>query len=282
MSSPERLAWYNMNYRCSNPKTVGWHHYGGRGITVCQRWVKSFDNFLKDMGPRPSPEHSIDRYPDKDGHYEPNNCRWATRAEQAANKNKRTPAKGSPRIKRLEFTHHDIVRAIRGAYAAGITNPTVEISLSSGTTLIVGGANGTLCTRLSRSEFTEGSANDRANAEKRDHTPCCWSQRRQHRNAPAAGCRQICPRPHRQDPIPGARCEVRQGRPSDPWRARFQNQRKRAALHQLRRGVDMDIKPKAGRRNYAKAPVQHLALGRVDPRRPGVPCRPADGRGRHP
>jgi hypothetical protein len=73
--------WGGMLYRCRNEHDP---NYGGRGIRVCERW-KSFENFLADMGERPSQRHSIDRYPDVNGGYEPGNCRWATDAEQAHN-----------------------------------------------------------------------------------------------------------------------------------------------------------------------------------------------------
>lgn len=74
--------------RCYYPKTNRYSSYGGKGITVCDRWRYSFSNFLADMGPRPSKNHSIDRYPNKNGNYELSNCRWATRIEQAANTNR--------------------------------------------------------------------------------------------------------------------------------------------------------------------------------------------------
>lgn len=82
--NPASGSWRSMIARCENPKTNGFAYYGGRGIRVCPRWRHSFLAFLADMGPRPSPEHSIDRI-DSDGDYEPSNCRWATPTEQAAN-----------------------------------------------------------------------------------------------------------------------------------------------------------------------------------------------------
>jgi len=74
-----------MRARCNNPRNVGYADYGGRGIRVCERW-DSFEAFLADMGPKPSPTHSIDRK-DSGGNYEPGNCRWATPSQQ--NKNRR-------------------------------------------------------------------------------------------------------------------------------------------------------------------------------------------------
>lgn len=70
--------------RCRNPKSAAYANYGGRGIRVCKRWY-DFPNFLADMGRRPAANLSLDRI-DNDGNYEPANCRWATRAQQQANK----------------------------------------------------------------------------------------------------------------------------------------------------------------------------------------------------
>ena len=75
--------------RCANPKVKCFERYGGRGIAVCDRWRSSFENFLADMGKRPSDKHSIDRYPDNDGNYETGNVRWATAYDQNNNKRKK-------------------------------------------------------------------------------------------------------------------------------------------------------------------------------------------------
>lgn len=87
--SPEYQSYIAMMHRCYNDKRFAWERYGGRGITVCDRWAlpspNGFLNFLEDMGERP-PNLTLDRV-DPDGDYEPSNCRWAARSTQCHNRN---------------------------------------------------------------------------------------------------------------------------------------------------------------------------------------------------
>lgn len=75
-----------MKSRCLNPNHSRYADWGEKGITICERWIGSFENFLADMGEVPSPYHTLDRWPNLNGNYEPSNCRWATRSEQQRNR----------------------------------------------------------------------------------------------------------------------------------------------------------------------------------------------------
>lgn len=86
--SPEYQSWKAMKARCLNPKSVRYNRYGGRGITICERWLgeNGFANFLEDMGRRERKDLTLDRI-NPDGNYEPSNCRWADKLTQTLNTN---------------------------------------------------------------------------------------------------------------------------------------------------------------------------------------------------
>ncbi len=106
-------CWASLKDRCLNPRSTGWKHYGARGISICERWMNSFENFLADMGESPV-GLTIERI-DPNGNYEPSNCRWATRKEQTRNtrRNRMVTLNGetlclSAWIERLGLNHHTV------------------------------------------------------------------------------------------------------------------------------------------------------------------------------
>lgn len=123
----EYRAWASMITRCTNRKLRCWPDYGGRGISVCERWRNSYEAFLKDVGRAPSSRHSIDRI-DNDGNYEPGNVRWATGREQALNT--RRSLSDADRLKIVEFhgqglSQHAIARV------TGISRPTIRKAIQT-------------------------------------------------------------------------------------------------------------------------------------------------------
>lgn len=115
-------AYVCMKQRCFNPNNPSYKHYGGRGISVCQSWRDDFDNFLADMGPRPSPRHSIDRI-DNDGNYEPGNCRWADKKTQRVN--------GRGRRRLITF-QGETLRKYEWAERAGMSQQAFDARLAHG------------------------------------------------------------------------------------------------------------------------------------------------------
>ncbi len=87
--TPEHRAWTRAKGRCYNPKNAKYPSYGGRGIRMCDEWRENFLAFYVHIGPRPSAKHSLDRWPNNNGHYEPGNVRWATAREQSLNQRPR-------------------------------------------------------------------------------------------------------------------------------------------------------------------------------------------------
>lgn len=109
--TPEYRIWSAMKKRCTDTKNIGYRIYGGRGIKVCESWMNSFPNFISDMGTRPSSGHSIERK-NVNGNYEPSNCCWATRAEQAKNYRRTEYYRFIDKLKALGFIsyYHRITR----------------------------------------------------------------------------------------------------------------------------------------------------------------------------
>lgn len=119
-TTSEYRAWVHIKQRCYNPEVKQFKNYGGRGIKVCDRWLESFYNFLTDMGAKPSDKHSLDRYPNNDGNYEPGNCRWATDEQQAHNKRNNV---------RIEFNGESMVLT-EWARFFGVTHSSLRLQLN--------------------------------------------------------------------------------------------------------------------------------------------------------
>lgn len=119
--SPLYSIWNSMKQRCCNPKTKAYASYGGRGITVCDRWNNDFSAFREDVGEPPTPQHSLDRIDNDDG-YRPGNVRWATRTEQARNR----------RTNRLIEWHGVTKTLVEWGEITGITSDVLSARLKAG------------------------------------------------------------------------------------------------------------------------------------------------------
>lgn len=102
--SPEYRAWKHMKARCNDLNDISFYLYGERNIKVCKRWQNNYQNFLDDMGRKPSPKHSLDRI-NNNGNYEPKNCKWSNAFEQMNNRRPYSEWKfKSPRIRSKPLT----------------------------------------------------------------------------------------------------------------------------------------------------------------------------------
>ena len=121
--TPEYRSWRSMKNRCTNPRDIGYADYGGRGISVCDEWLNSFDQFLADMGLKPTRSHTINRIDNETG-YERDNCLWSSKTEQSRN----------TRITRLLEVYGQRMTAseARERYAPGLSKNTFKARLARG------------------------------------------------------------------------------------------------------------------------------------------------------